>query len=254
MITVTQKQNGKSSMNGQTTPGGGQVQTGYPLCSEIKRRSQCHVAGRLRAGLAMAALLSLLVGSSASAGSIAWKQSRDQAVETARNSGKLILLVAGRETCESCRLVKETVCEAPSVRQILNSNYVCWFCSVDASQEWKSYLDGMGSAALPVMCVIDPGDPSAYLDRSMGLQTITTLSNRLTSHIPTRVSTVTLVRAGSRCLRWNTQARVVYRVLRSEDLTHWDFVSSPLVGTGQTTDFVVPLTASRSFYKVMGFK
>ena len=159
-----------------------------------------------------------------SAAPLVWQTTRAEAVEAARNSGKLILLLAGRETCGNCQYMKNTVCETPSVRQVIDANYVCWFCPVDNSAEWYPYATGLGSFTLPLMCVIDPEPPPSTLDRSTATQSVSVFQNRLSSHLPTNAIAVTLLRTTSSRLRWSTESQLQYRVLKSEDLIQWDFV------------------------------
>ncbi|MEI7902152.1 MAG: thioredoxin family protein, partial [bacterium] len=99
----------------------------------------------------------------ASGDSIDWCSSRTGAVQRALDSGRLILLLAGRTTCGNCQYMKGTVCESASVRGVIDADYVCWFCPIDDSTEWYSYAGGLGSFYLPLICVIDPGSPTAYL-------------------------------------------------------------------------------------------
>ena len=76
---------------------------------------------------------------------IEWQTTRASAVEKARNSGKLILLLAGRESCFNCRFMKNVVLESDDIRQVADDNYVYWFCEMDTSEEWFNYAGGLGS-------------------------------------------------------------------------------------------------------------
>lgn len=185
---------------------------------------------------------------------LVWRTSRVEAVEAARNSGKLILLLAGRETCGNCQYMKYTACETTSVRQVIDANYVCWFCPVDDSTEWYPYASGLGSFTLPLMCVIDPGAATQYLDRSTATQSASVFQSRLSSHLPTNAITVTLLRTTSSRLRWPTESQLQYRVRKSEDLIQWDFVGELVSGTGSAVEFEDSTTGNRCFYRIMGFR
>jgi len=185
---------------------------------------------------------------------VVWHATRAEAVEAARNSGKLILLLAGRDTCGNCQYVKNTVCETPSVRQLIDTNYLCWFCPVDNSTEWYPYAGGLGSFTLPLICVIDPGDSTKYLDRSTATQSASAFTDRLSSHLPSNAIAVTLLRTTSSRLGWTTESQLRYRVLRSEDLLHWDFVGAVVLGDGARIDFADSSIAKHGFYRVMGFR
>ena len=115
---------------------------------------------------------------------LVWKSTRAEAVEAALSSGKLVLFVAGTETCAYTQYMKATVCETPDVRAVIDASYVCWFCDMNTSTEWLSYAGGLGGILLPLICVIDPTDPAHYLDRSTDTQTESVFKDRLNSHLP----------------------------------------------------------------------
>ena len=125
------------------------------------------------------------------ADSLVWHTTRAEAEEACRNSGKLILLLTGRETCGNCKYMKYTVCEAPGVRELIDANYEPWFCPVDTSTEWFTYGYDLPSFTLPLMCVIDPRDFTMYLDRTTGTQSVSVFMDRLSSYVLTRAITVT---------------------------------------------------------------
>ncbi|HNQ88994.1 MAG TPA: thioredoxin family protein [Verrucomicrobiota bacterium] len=185
---------------------------------------------------------------------ISWKNSRTGAVEAARNSARLILLLAGRDTCGNCQYMKETVCESAGVRPVLQANYVCWYCPVDYSTEWYAYASGLGSFTLPLICVVDPGDATAYLDRTTATQTVSAFSGRLGSHLPTQPIALVLVRDTVSHLAWETESPIRYRVLRSQNLKAWSFVGGIVPGTGSTVSIDDTYTAPGCFYKVLGFR
>lgn len=202
----------------------------------------------------MLACICFMMPLEGSAAPLVWQTNRVEAVEAARNSGKLILLLAGRETCGNCQYMKYTVCETTSVRQVIDANYVCWFCPVDNSAEWYPYASGLGSFTLPLMCVIDPGAATQYLDRSTATQSVSVFQSRLSSHLPTNAIAVTLLRTTSSRLRWSTESQLQYRVLKSEDLIQWDFVGAVVPGTGSGVEFEDSSNGNRRFYRVIGFR
>lgn len=190
------------------------------------------------------------------AAGLVWRGSRAEAVMAARDSGKLILLLAGNTNCGNCTYMKQTVCEAVSVREVIDVNYVCWFCPVGHSEdeEWRLYASGFGSFTLPLICVIDPGSPSEYLDRSTATQSVTVFKDRLMSHLPTRPISMALVYATTPRLRWVTETSVHYRMLKSADLVNWTFVGGLVSGTGAPIEYGDSSIANRCFYRVMGFR
>jgi hypothetical protein len=185
---------------------------------------------------------------------LVWQTNRTDAVNAARNSAKLILLVAGRETCPNCQYMRGTVCETPGIRGIINTNYVCWFCPVDTSSEWYVYANGLGGFTLPLICVIDPGNPTAYLDQSTSVQSPSDFQTRLKSHLPSAPISTILLGAPPLRMRWQTETQIQYRVLSSKDLVHWDFNGTAISGTGSLAQFKDPSVTNACFYRVMGFR
>lgn len=202
----------------------------------------------------LVALICFMTHLAGQAGPLVWQTNRAGAVEAARNSGKLILLLAGRETCGYCQYMKYTVCETPSVRRVIDANYVCWFCPIDTSTEWNAYASGLGSFTLPLMCVIDPGSATTYLDRTTGTQSVSDFQDRVSSHLPSNAIVLALLRGASSRLRWASESQLRYRVLKSEDLVHWSFVGAVILGNGLPIEAVDSSTASRCYYRVMGFR
>ena len=194
----------------------------------------------LRPGIAAAAAAGLLFHLTAQAAPLTWQTNRTAALQAARSSGKLILLMGGRETCPNCQYMKYTVCETPSVRQLIDTNYVCWFSSVDDSTEWVTYAAGLGAFTLPLLCVIDPGDSAKYLDRSTATATPTIFQARLRSHLPANAAAPTLLRGTPARLRWTTESQVKYRILRSDNLSRWLFAGTVISGDGSPAEFVDP--------------
>jgi hypothetical protein len=145
---------------------------------------------------------------------IDWASTREEAVARATSSGKLILLLAGRETCGNCRYMKYTVCESATVLPVLDGGYVCWFCPVDTSTEWYSYAGGLGTISLPLICVIDPGEPLAYLDRTTGTFPEAEFQVRVRSHLPEHPLRIQIVKDGpGRELHFETVPGFSYRIM-----------------------------------------
>lgn len=114
---------------------------------------------------------------------LTWVHSQSQALELAQNQGKLILLLAGRDSCAECDYMHNTVCEStdPPVKALIQDAYVPWYCDIDFSDEWKPYAAGMSSFPLPLICTIHPTNATGYLDRSVNLQLPNTFYSRLLS-------------------------------------------------------------------------
>ncbi|MEI6169265.1 MAG: thioredoxin family protein, partial [bacterium] len=189
---------------------------------------------------------------------INWCTSRATAVQLALNSGKLILLLAGRTTCPNCEYMRYTVCEVASVRQIIDDNFICWFCPIDDSTEWNVYIPtNIVTVYLPVICVIDPGAPTARLDGTMNIQYEAAFLARLAAHLPTQPPLVRslTVQNGQVKVGWQGAVGYTNRVLRTTALTgNWTMVGAATPGNGTTITNTSPLSGGSAFFRVMGFK
>jgi hypothetical protein len=62
--------------------------------------------------------------------------------------------------------LRVNVCEEdPRIKQLIIENYVPWFCNVYSSQE---YLPYDSAQYIPVICRIDPRNPEAFIDKTIG--------------------------------------------------------------------------------------
>lgn len=124
-------------------------------------------------------------GSTGSSDTLIWQTSKATVVSLAKSQGKKILLFAGRETCGNCKYMKYTLCESssPAIKSLIEQYFIPWFSDIDNSTEWYPYSSGLGSFTLPLICIIDPNDSSAYLDRTTGVQDEDVFYNRLSKYI-----------------------------------------------------------------------
>jgi len=107
----------------------------------------------------------------AEAALISWTTSRAAAVAAAQASGKLILMVAGRNICPNTQYMKSNMCERASIRAVIDPYYICWYAIVDDDPaESDTYAGGLGAYTLPLICVINPNDSLHYLDRTTNRQ------------------------------------------------------------------------------------
>ena len=119
--------------------------------------------------------------SAASAATLTWLESKSDAMSAAKSQGKLVLLLAGRDTCPNCQYMFNTVCESlsPPVKALIQDRYVPWYSEVDSNADWQPYASGLGSFTLPLICCIDPNTTNQYLDRSTAIQTAQGFYDRL---------------------------------------------------------------------------
>lgn len=68
--------------------------------------------------------------------------------------------------------MRKVVSEAttPPIKALIQENYVPWDCNIDTLSEAYVYRPSLRTVVLPLICIIDPADPSHYLDRTFGLQ------------------------------------------------------------------------------------
>jgi thioredoxin-related protein len=113
-----------------------------------------------------------------------WCKSKAKALSIAQSEGKIILLIAGRDTCGNTKYMRN-ICETNiPVNTLIEQHFVPWYCDLDSNEEWYKYAKGLsGSWDLPLICCINPADIVKFLDRSTGTQTPTVFLNRLQSII-----------------------------------------------------------------------
>ena len=111
-----------------------------------------------------------------------WITAKTDALSAATTAGKKVLLVAGRFTCPNTRYMRTVVCEQSDVKAALKAGYVLWYCDVDYySNDYWVYTSGLGSFMLPLICIIDPANPSVYQDRTTSTQPANEFFARLIS-------------------------------------------------------------------------
>ncbi len=112
---------------------------------------------------------------------LTWTRSLSNAFDAAQSQSKLVLLLVGRNTCMNTLYMRDTVCELsnPPIKTYIQEHYVPWFANVDSDTDWYSFGNGLDSYVLPIICRINPNDPSHYLDRTTGIQDAVTFYARL---------------------------------------------------------------------------
>ncbi len=85
--------------------------------------------------------------------------------------GKLILLVAGRESDVNTITFLSTVSENADIKANLLANYEVWFADVDTSTEYDPYVVGLGNM-LPLISILDPAVQNERLRGHGGPMTV----------------------------------------------------------------------------------
>jgi thioredoxin-related protein len=129
---------------------------------------------KIKAAFVNAILISLfLMITSAYATELKWEKSAQSAFSKAMSEKKKILLFVGRENCGKCRYMITQVFESekPSVKTLLQNNFVLWFSDADESTEWHRTAGGLNEIPLPLICIIDPDSiDKVYEDRTTDIQ------------------------------------------------------------------------------------
>ncbi len=93
---------------------------------------------------------------------LTWHTTKAEAFEAASANGKLVLMVAGRDTCPNTNYFRNTVCETADVKATLLASYELWYCIVDSSSEYSPYVRGLGGT-LPWIAIVNPANTSKRL-------------------------------------------------------------------------------------------
>ena len=118
---------------------------------------------------------------------LAWYRSASSAMAAGKASGKLVLMICGRETCGNTIGTRDYTCEDPEVRAALDG-YETWFCNCDTQQDdFWNYASDKGSFALPLVCVINPSVPNKYVGRSFGYMDTSRMLSFLKANGPKKV-------------------------------------------------------------------
>ena len=181
----------------------------------------------------VAGFIMCLGWSAASAATLTWLESKSDAVSAAKSQGKLVLLLAGRDTCGNCQYMLNTVCESlsPSVKALIQARYVPWYSEVDSNADWQPYASGLGSFTLPLICCIDPNTTNQYLDRTTAIQMAEGFYDRLLTHAMANGPSIQLSLTNGRVslMITNLTVGITNRVERSFDLSDpggWSVVST----------------------------
>ena len=101
-----------------------------------------------------------------------WYTNKTEAFEAAEALGKRVLMVCGRDSCPNTTYVRLTACENDSVKPILTSDYVLWYCDCDKQiSDYADYEQGLGGYTLPLVCIINPETANKYIARRTGYAT-----------------------------------------------------------------------------------
>ncbi|MDR2919503.1 MAG: thioredoxin family protein [Tannerella sp.] len=113
-----------------------------------------------------------------------WYESKEEAFSAAKEQNKHVFLLLGNEKCSNCNIIK-TYLNRPELKEIVDKGYILWYCDSKKSDEANSY-DGMyPSAYIPLICIIDPNDPTSPLSHSRGLVSAKNLKTMLEDNQPT---------------------------------------------------------------------
>ena len=87
---------------------------------------------------------------------LTWYTSKTEAFDLAAADGKMVLMVAGRDTCANTNYFRNTVCETADIKAILLADYILWYTIVDdPTSDFYMYTQGM-DGYLPFVAIIAP--------------------------------------------------------------------------------------------------
>lgn len=134
--------------------------------------------------LSITLLLCSLHIASAQDEDVKWYENRDEAIEAAKEQDKNILLLYGRNSCGNCSAAKKFLNEDPSLRKVVDENFILWFCDTNTCDYGDDYYPG-GPYYLPLLCVLDPYNPVPALDFTTGYKDAAQIQKLLESKLPT---------------------------------------------------------------------
>lgn len=129
---------------------------------------------------------------------LTWESGADAAFSTAADSGRQVLLVAGRSSDTYTRRILDLAIQSmwPPLKPLVRQRLVVWFAEVDADPDWEAYATGLDAFNLPLICVVDPASPGTWVDRLTGPQSEETLYAHLKAALPGAPSAVAAVSWG----------------------------------------------------------
>ena len=196
--------------------------------------------------------------STASPASLTWLESKADAMSAAQSQGKLVLLLAGRDSFPHCQNMLTNVCESlsPPVEALIQDRYVPWYSEVDTNADWQPYASGLGTFTLPLICCIDPNTPNQYLDRTTGDQTAQDFYDRLLADALANGPSIqlSLTQGMVSLMITNLTVGITNRVERSFDLSDpggWSVVST-FVSSASATNWtaVYDPGCPKAFYRI----
>ena len=123
---------------------------------------------------------------------LSWETRGDTAFMMAADSGRQVLLVAGRSSDTYTRRVLDFSIQSlwPPLKPLVRQRLVVWFAEVDGDPAWETYAAGLGGFSLPLICVVDPANQGGWIDRLTGPSSEAALYARLQAALPQSPSAV----------------------------------------------------------------
>jgi thioredoxin-related protein len=116
---------------------------------------------------------------------VKWYEDKDEAIQTAKKQDKNILLLSGSNTCGNCNAAKKFLNEDPSLRKVVDENFILWFCDENNNNNNQSDIyRPAGLYILPLLCVIDPNNPVPALTSSTGYKNAVEIQLMLENYLP----------------------------------------------------------------------
>ncbi len=103
---------------------------------------------------------------------LTWHTTKAEAMAAATESGKLVLLVGGRNTCPNTNYFRNTVCETSDIKAKIIEDFELCYINIDMYPDEELYMDSKFKYVMPIISVIDPSYQDRYLRHHEGFMSI----------------------------------------------------------------------------------
>lgn len=118
---------------------------------------------------------------------LVWQTTKAEALNLALTQGKKVLLLGGRESCETTKGMRDIACESiePScpIKALIQQHFVPWYGNSDLNQEYYAYMAPGIEYILPAIRVIDPKNPGIAIPISEGNQNFVMIYNKMLENV-----------------------------------------------------------------------
>jgi len=99
---------------------------------------------------------------------VKWYYKEKEAFEAAEKQNKSILFIWGTDKCSDCIRAKKALNNDPSLKKLINKNFILWYSDFSKYDDGEDYSFRYNFTAPPLICVIDPKNPTSTSDYLAG--------------------------------------------------------------------------------------